>query len=149
MKNFRIEQIELFCLRITFQIERPKIASLRIQVPSGSLRLMIDYSSSDIYDPTKMNCISRRDHSGRNIFVQERKKSRRWNLFSQIAIENTTLKCANETYFLTEPIEGQEPPIPIWARLLCNDRSRYSQPCTLLDTNELVDLGYHDDYRPQ
>ena len=74
-----------------------------------------------------MNCVSRRDDPrDKNIFVQENgRKGHRWNLYSQTVIENNTLKCSNETYSLTK---------------LCQSDS-LSQPCTLLDTNEVVDIG--------
>ena len=49
----------------------------------------------------------------------------RWNLYPQIAIENATLKCAFETYALTD---------------ICHSFSS-TQPCTLKDTNNVVDIG--------
>ena len=72
-----------------------------------------------------MFCISRTDEKDKNLFVQNDKK-RRWNLFSQIAIENDTLRCSDNSYALAE---------------ICNNQVG-SQPCTLLDTNEVVDIGY-------
>ena len=72
-----------------------------------------------------MNCISRRDDYDKNLFVEGNDRKRRWNLYSQIAIENDMLICANETYYLTD---------------ICNAKQVY-KPCTLLDTNEVVDIG--------
>ena len=75
-----------------------------------------------------MNCISRRDDRDRNLFMQGRNQKGRWNLYSQIAIENDTLRCSNETYSLTR---------------ICNQPdATESQPCTLLDTDEVVDIGF-------
>ena len=71
-----------------------------------------------------MICISRIDDKNKNLFEEKSRKSR-WNLYSQIAIENDTLKCLNEVYDLTK---------------ICYLGSN-SQPCTLLDTNEVVDIG--------
>ena len=74
-----------------------------------------------------MNCISRRDDKEKNLFVQENNTKGRWNLYSQIAIENDTLICSNEVYNLTD---------------ICNHQAG-SQPCTLLDTNAVVDIGFN------
>lgn len=76
---------------------------------------------------TKMNCISRRDANGKNIFRQKTYQKGRWNLYSQIAIKNQTLVCANESYDLKE---------------ICNDNCDRSQPCTLLDTKEVVEINH-------
>ena len=46
-----------------------------------------------------MKCISRNDMN-RNLFLQDTYK--RWNLYSQIGIQNGTLVCANEKYPMTE-----------------------------------------------
>lgn len=73
-----------------------------------------------------MICISRTDDRDKNLFVEGNDRKRRWNLDSQIIIENDTLICSNEVYPLTE---------------ICNRLSE-SQPCTLLDTNEVVDIGF-------
>ena len=53
----------------------------------------------------------------------------RWNLYSQIDIENDMLICAEKAYNLTD---------------ICNTNygSYEPQTCTLLDTNEVVDLSY-------
>ena len=75
-----------------------------------------------------MNCISRRDHRDKNLFVEESDRKRRWNLYSQIAIENDKLICAREKHKLID---------------ICNNDSGFDEPqtCTLLDTNEVVDLS--------
>ena len=70
-----------------------------------------------------MNCISRTDD--KKVFVQRNNRKSRWNLYSQIAIENDKLKCANETYPLIE---------------VCNDYYA-NKPCTLQDTTEVVNIG--------
>ena len=76
---------------------------------------------------SRMNCVSRRDDMDKNLFAQENgRKVQRWNLYSQIAIENGILKCAFENYSLTT---------------LCSNQSPSTQPCTLLDTNEIVNIG--------
>ena len=78
-------------------------------------------------DPNKVNCISRRDDRDKNLFVTEKniRKRPRWNLFSQISIENDRLICANTEYSLTN---------------ICHGLAG-KQLCTLLDTNEDVDIG--------
>ena len=80
-----------------------------------------------------MNCISRRDHKDKNLFVQKSDRKSRWNLYSQIAIENDKLMCTREKHNLTD---------------ICNIKSGVTelQTCTLLDTNEVVDIGYDDFY---
>ena len=74
-----------------------------------------------------MNCISRIDVEDKNLFEKTDRKGR-WNLYSQISIENDNLICAKETLHLTD---------------ICNIDSRDIKPqkCTLLDTNEVVDIG--------
>ena len=72
-----------------------------------------------------MNCISRKDDKDKNLFVAKTDRKSRWNLYSQIAIENDTLRCSNEVYALDK---------------VCNSQA-LTQPCTLLDTNEVVDIG--------
>ena len=72
-----------------------------------------------------MSCISRTDAIDKKLFVQENNRKARWNLYSQITIENDTLKCVNESYPLID---------------LCH-LNVGSQPCTLRDTNEVVDIG--------
>ena len=76
-----------------------------------------------------MYCISRRDKD-RNLFVEGNGNKRlRWNLYSQIAIENDMLICAKEAeaYNLTD---------------ICYiEFGSKTQPCTLLGTNEFVDIG--------
>ena len=76
-----------------------------------------------------MNCISRLD-KGKNLFVQENSRKIRWNLYSQIAIENNMLICAKEAYNLTD---------------ICYFQTAHSESrlCTLLDTNEVVDIGIY------
>ena len=86
----------------------------------------IIFSSNFVKESSKINCISRIDDKDKNLFVEENNKGQRWNLYSQIAIENDTLICAKEKY----PLEK-----------ICHDESD-SQPCTLKDTNEVVDIGY-------
>ena len=78
---------------------------------------------------SKMNCISRKDDKDKNLFVAKTDRKSRWNLYSQIAIENDLLICAKEKHHLTD---------------ICNDNSGYNetQTCTLLDTNEVVDIGF-------
>ena len=76
------------------------------------------------FEVSKMNCISRTDDKDKNLFVQKNDNKRRWNLYSQIAIENDILRCLNEAYNLTD---------------VCNAENR-PKPCTLLHTNEVVDL---------
>ena len=71
-----------------------------------------------------MHCISRTDDKDKNLFVRENIRKSRWNIYSQIAIENDTLRCLNEAYNLTD---------------VCNAEDR-SKPCTLLHTNEVVDI---------
>ena len=75
-----------------------------------------------------MICLSRRDHRDRNLFVEETDRKGRWNLYSQIAIANDLLVCAEQAYNLTD---------------ICN-YSTFSkrQTCTLLDTNEVADIGF-------
>ena len=73
-----------------------------------------------------MVCISRTDEKDKNLFVKENIRKSRWNLYSQLAIENHTLRCLNAEYDLTD---------------LCNSKLK-SQPCTLLDTNEVVQIGF-------
>ena len=84
------------------------------------------FSSDWLDDEGKMNCISRTDDEDKNLFTEELRRKRRWNLYSQIAIENDTLKCANKIYRLIDICKGDS----------------VSQPCTLRDTNEVVDIGY-------
>ena len=75
-----------------------------------------------------MNCISRRDKE-KNLFVETTTRKSRWNLYSQIAIENDMLICAEKAYNLTD---------------ICSINSGYYEPqtCTLLDTYEVVDIGF-------
>ena len=73
-----------------------------------------------------MTCISRIDGIGKNVFEEENLGKVRWNLYSQIAIEHDVLKCSNETYDLPS---------------ICSTGEK-TQPCTLLDTNEVVDIGF-------
>ena len=75
-------------------------------------------------EASKINCISRTDKD-KNL-EQEIDRKRRWNLYTQIAIENGTLRCSTEVYNLTK---------------LCSKQVG-TQPCTLLDTNEVVDIGF-------
>ena len=79
------------------------------------------------YEASKVICISRIDDKDKNLHVQDNDEKRRWNLYSQIAIENDLLICAEEAYNLTD---------------ICKtSRQQLPQPCTLLDTNEIVDIG--------
>ena len=87
------------------------------------------FSSTYLDDASKMTCVSRIDDIGKNLFKQENLRKGRWNLYSQIAIEHDTLKCTNETYALPS---------------LCYAH-KTTQPCTLLDTNEVVDIGYEQE----
>ena len=82
-------------------------------------------------EASEINCISRRDHRDKNLFKEKSDRKRRWNLYSQIAIENDFLICAKEAYNLTD---------------ICSINSGYYEPqtCTLLDTNEVVDIGFDD-----
>ena len=72
-----------------------------------------------------MNCISRNDKD-KNIFVVKTNLKGRWNLYSQIAIENDMLVCATKKYKLTD---------------ICRNYID-SNSCTLLDSNEVVDISY-------
>ena len=76
---------------------------------------------------SKMSCISRKDKD-KNLFAEKTDRKSHWNLYSKIAIENGNLICAKETHDLTD---------------ICNVWSGYfeQQTCTLLDTNEVVDIG--------
>ena len=74
-----------------------------------------------------MNCISRIDDKDKNLFVTGNDRKRRWNLYSQIAIEKDALICSNEVYDLTD---------------LCTNDSHLLLLCTLLDTNEVVDIAF-------
>ena len=74
-----------------------------------------------------MNCISRRDDEDKNLFIEKTDRKGRWNLYSQIAIENDMLRCANLTYDLID---------------ICNSENYRSKPCSLLDTNEVVDISF-------
>ena len=76
-----------------------------------------------------MNCISRRDKD-KNLFEETTDRKTRWNLYSQILIENDMLICAKKAYNLTD---------------ICNTNTNNEpQTCTLLDTNEVVDISYDD-----
>ena len=81
------------------------------------------------YEASKVICISRIDDKDRNLFVEKTDRKSRWNLYSQIVIENDKLVCGNEKHNLTD---------------ICNPNSGLiePQPCTLLDTNEVVDISY-------
>ena len=80
-------------------------------------------------EASKMNCISRRDKD-KNLFLEKKDRKSRWNLFSQITIENDTLICVKEAYNLTD---------------ICNTQSGHyeTQTCTLMDTNEFVDIDFY------
>ena len=94
---------------------------------SSKVHFKSHFLSNVANDASKINCISRRDDKDKNLFVEKNDKKMRWNLYSQIAIENDTLICAKELYNLTD---------------ICNDfTGSRPQPCTLLDTNEVVDIG--------
>ena len=79
-------------------------------------------------DTRKMHCISRIDNNDKNLFLPKNNPKRRWNVYSQIAIENNSLHCAKETYDLT--------------KICFNNLDSRSQPCTLLNSNEVVDIGF-------
>ena len=83
---------------------------------------------SKVSDASQMNCISRRDKE-KNLFVETTTRKSRWNLYSQIPIENDMLVCAKTVYKLTD---------------ICKLEIFDYNPktCTLLDTNEVVDIGY-------
>ena len=85
----------------------------------------VTFSRGPKYDVSKMYCISRTDYRDETLFVEENNRKRRYNLYSQIAVENDSLRCLNEVYDLTE---------------VCNLKSGL-QLCTLLDTNEVVNIG--------
>ena len=90
----------------------------------------MSFSSNNILDESKMDCISRRDDKDKNIFIEgneSRDRKKRWNLYSQIAIENDKLICAKEAYDLTD--------------ICYTEIDSKTQRCTLLDTNEVVDIG--------
>ena len=84
---------------------------------------------NDEIKASKINCISRRDLRDKNLFVENTDRKSRWNLYSQIAIENYLLICGIASYNLTD---------------ICNENSGDIEPqtCTLLDTNEVVDLSF-------
>ena len=71
-----------------------------------------------------MLCISRRDPN-KNIFSNHKKNKMRKNFFTMINILNGRLNCAKESYYLEE---------------MCYDQSVF-KPCTLIGTQENVDLG--------
>ena len=77
---------------------------------------------------SKMNCISRRDDKSKNLFVEKSDRKSRWNLYSQIAIENDLLICAKEAHNLTDICIAVPGVIE-------------QQTCTLMDTNEVVYIG--------
>ena len=80
-----------------------------------------------IGDVSKINCISRRDKD-KNLFLDKTYRKGRWNLYSQIAIANDLLVCAEQAYNLTD---------------ICNYSTfNKRQTCTLLDTNEVADIGF-------
>ena len=83
-----------------------------------------------IGDVSKINCISRRDKD-KNLFLDKTYRKGRWNLYSQIAIENDMLMCAKKAYNLTD--------ICYYHSLANNIEP---QTCTLMDTSEVVDIGY-------
>ena len=98
--------------------------------PSSSKK----YSSHSInfsYGTLNYQCVSRIDETDHKVFHPKGKnQGRRWNLYSQIAIDNDTLHCAKESYDLTE---------------ICDDNKGFwgsTKPCTLQDTNEVVELDY-------
>ena len=63
-----------------FDVERAKLI----------LKLMFFLSSTYANEGSKINCISRMDDKDKNLFVGEQVRKRRWNLYSQITIENDT-----------------------------------------------------------
>ena len=67
----------------------------------------------------------------KNLFVGNTDRKSRWNLYSQIAIENNMLVCAKKAYKLAD---------------ICNSDSGYIEPqrCTLFNTNEVVDISFDD-----
>ena len=79
-----------------------------------------------------MHCISRTDDKDKNLFVKENIRKSRWNIYSQIAIENDTLKCVKEAHNLTDLCTDKLP----------NQSTNRLQPCTLLNTYEVVDIGF-------
>ena len=87
---------------------------------------LIAYSEY-VKDISKMTCISRTDNSTK-LFLQEKSVNRRWNLYSQVTIENNTLFCSNQAYPLTQ---------------ICCHGCDVLQPCTLTGTNETVDIGQY------
>ena len=79
-------------------------------------------------EASKMNCISRRDDKDKNLFVDKTDRKRRWNLYSQLVIDNDMLVCAKTAYKLTD---------------ICHTNSVFEEKtCTLLDTNEVVDISF-------
>ena len=95
---------------------------MKLQKFNQSIIFYSGYHSEE----SKINCVSRRDDRGKNLFVEKSDKKVRWNLYSQIAIENDMLVCAKKEYKLTDICRDDINPIL----------------CTLLDTNEVVDIGY-------
>ena len=88
---------------------------------------VIFYSVYSI-EASTINCISRKDHKDKNLFVEKTNRKARWNLYSQIAIENDMLVCAKTAYKLTD--------------ICFDDYVQEPQTCTLMDTNEVVDISF-------
>ena len=78
-----------------------------------------------------MVCISRRDKKVKNFLEETRNVNKRYNLYTQIHIENNTLLCVNESYSLED-------------YYLCDIDDVSEKPCTLYGTNEIVDIGYDE-----
>ena len=75
----------------------------------------------------QVNCISRSEEQI-DFFSTQKKKHKRWNLFNQIKIEDGNMVCKHEYYKLNMTCMSE--------RL---DPTSYK--CTLLDTNEIIDLN--------
>ena len=97
---------------------------------SEEQRLNSNFIISSLYisEEGKMNCISRIDDKDKNLFVQKSDRKSRWNLYSQIVIENDLLICAEKSINVTD---------------ICKNHVK-TQLCTLLDTNEVVDIGFNN-----
>ena len=75
----------------------------------------------------QVSCLSRSEEQI-DFFSAQKKKPKRWNLFHQIKIEDGNVVCKYESYNL---------------RMVCvsNIYMPKSNKCTLIDTNEIIDLN--------
>ena len=117
----------------TSALQAGRFSSERCSYPTlpGTSRKYSSHSINFSYGTLNYQCVSRIDETDHKVFHPKGKnQGRRWNLYSQIAIDNDTLHCAKESYDLTE---------------ICDDNKGFwgsTKPCTLQDTNEVVELDY-------